>query len=222
MKTVIISLGGSIIVPNSIDKGMLTNFKKLILEFTNTGNRAIIVTGGGSTSRKYQDVAAEFGASKEDQDWIGIAATKINAHLVRSIFGNLAFSKVLDDPSVHIETDKKIIIGSGHKPGCSSDKDAVILAKTYGANSVVNMTNVDHVYDKNPHEFDDAIAIKSLSWNEFSKMFGTEWKPGLHAPFDPIAALEAKKNNTSVIIMRGFDNLKNFLMDSEFKGTIIK
>ena len=226
MDTTVLSLGGSLIAPDSVDIGFLKEFHSLILNYVKEGKRVIIVTGGGSTSRKYQDACIKIAPEtvKSNLDWIGIAATKLNAHLVRSIFGELAHEEVLNNPKSHVETDKPILIGSGFLPGCSSDKDAVELAATYGAERVINLTNVDYVFDKNPKEFDDAKPFEKMSWSEFKEIFGTEWKPGLHSPFDPIAALEAEKTGVSVVIANGenLDNLKDILSGGDFKGTIIK
>ena len=84
MRSIIISLGGSTIVPNEIDKQHLKNFVDMIQFIKDKFDRIIIVTGGGKTARRYQKVAEELGANEVDRDWIGIAATKINAELLQS------------------------------------------------------------------------------------------------------------------------------------------
>ena len=59
MKTIIISLGGSIIVPNEIDIAFLKSFKALIERYLKKDFRFIIVAGGGQTCRKYQDASSK-------------------------------------------------------------------------------------------------------------------------------------------------------------------
>lgn len=221
MNTVIISLGGSLIVPDKINVSFIRELKKIILN--NLTYRFIIVVGGGKTCRDYQDVARSIAHPTEDDlDWIGIAATHLNAELLRSVFGSHAYEKITVDPSKKIRTTKKIIIAAGWEPGHSTDYDAVCLAKTYKATTIINMTNVDYLYDKNPKEHPDAQRITKASWSKMQSIVGTEWKPGLHRPFDPIATkLAAKLKLKLVIIGSDLKNLENVLKNRSFKGTII-
>ncbi|MBD3309789.1 UMP kinase [Candidatus Woesearchaeota archaeon] len=224
MKTVIISLGGSLIVPDEIDTGFLKRFRQIILDFVSRGNRAVIVAGGGMVCRRYQKVAEEIsGASDLDKDWIGIRTTKLNAELIRVIFGDKAHKNVIDDPTEPVVTPKKIIVGSGWRPGCSSDKDAVLLADNFKANNVINMTNIDHVYDKDPGSHDDAEPLKALSWKQLLGITGDKWVPGMNVPFDPEAAKLAQRYELKVFILdgRNLDSFKDALEGRDFEGTLI-
>lgn len=225
--TIILSLGGSIIIPGDINTTFLVKFRNLILSYIKSGNRAVIVAGGGHVCRVYQSAADKIltpkKASNLDLDWIGIKATKMNAELVRTIFSKEAYEKVIDNPTKKVNTSKKIIVGSGWLPNCSSDKDAVLLAKTYNARTVVNLTNIDYVYDKDPRKFKDAKPIKQMSRKQMEKIVGSKWKPGANLPFDPVASNLAAKLKLRVIIMNGTNlpNFKNFLAGKKFKGTVI-
>jgi uridylate kinase len=222
---VVISLGGSIIVPKDIDEVFLKKFREMILDFTKKGNRAVIVAGGGHTCRWYNKAAEKVNkeVSHEDLDWLGIKATKLNAELVRTMFGKSAYEEVIDDPTQPIKTDKKIIIGSGWKPGCSSDKDAVLLAINFNMGTLINLSNIEFVYDKDPNKFDDAKPLEKISWDEMKSIVGDKWIPGANVPFDPEATKLAAKNGIKVIIAKGTDlnNLKKILEESDFKGTTI-
>ncbi len=57
---IIISLGGSIIVPKDIDSDFIQNFKALILKQVTQGKKFIIITGGGDTARNYQQASKEI------------------------------------------------------------------------------------------------------------------------------------------------------------------
>jgi uridylate kinase len=223
---VVLSLGGSIIVPERIDTAFLKEFRKIILDFIKKGNRVAIVAGGGHTCRLYNKAAAEINpdVSQEDLDWMGIKATKLNAELIRAIFAEHAYEEVIDDPTQPIKTDKPIIVGSGWKPGCSSDMDTVLLAVNLGMGTAVNLSNIEYVYDKDPNKHKGAKKIENMSWNQMQEIVGDEWIPGANLPFDPVATKEAAKAKLKVVIMRGTDlgNLKNFLEGKEFKGTTIQ
>src|ERR1035437_6897827 len=98
---VVVSVGGSLIVPDGIDTDFLTRFKALILEKVQRGFTFSIITGGGKTARRYQDAAnAVTPLSPEDTDWIGIHATRLNGQLLRNIFVEQALSKVIENPSI--------------------------------------------------------------------------------------------------------------------------
>ena len=64
MKSVVLSLGGSMIVPDKVDTKFLKNFRKLILDFTKKGNKAAMVCGGGRTCRIYQGAAKDLVGKK--------------------------------------------------------------------------------------------------------------------------------------------------------------
>lgn len=224
MRTTIISLGGSIMVPNRVNAAFLKRFRNVVLSFVKKGNSVILVCGGGATSRAYVNAAKAMGkTSQEDLHWIGIRATVLNAELLRTLFGKEAYGTVLMNPTKRIKTGKRILIAAGWKPGWSTDYDAVLWAKTFKAKRVINLSNVGYVYDKDPSKHKNAKRIERISWKEFRKMFSGSWKPSDHAPFDPVASRAATRLGLKVVIAKGTDlrNLQNVLGNRPFKGTVI-
>jgi len=225
MNFTIISLGGSIIVPEEIDVQFLKKFRSLILRHVKKGRRFIIIVGGGKTCRKYQSAAKEVTkATKEDLDWIGIHSTRLNAHLMRTIFREIAHPAVIRHYNEKIRTKKKVMIASGWKPGHSTDYDAVMWAENFKVRTILNLSNIDYVYDKDPKYHKDAKRLEQISWKDFRKLVGSKWMSGLNSPFDPIASMKAEKLGLKVVIMNGrnFKNLENFLDGKAFKGTTIE
>jgi len=224
METVVISLGGSVLAPSNIDTNFLNNFRKLILKFVKNGRRFVIICGGGKTAREYMTAASKVvNLTSEDLDWLGIHATRLNAQLLRNVFRGYAHQRVIRNPNEKITTKRKVIIAAGWKPGRSTDYDAVILAKNLGAKTVINITNTDYVYDKDPSKFANARPVKYVCWKHFRKLIRvTKWSPGLNTPFDPVAAAVAQKGNLTVAIMgKNLGNLASFLSGRHFKGTLI-
>ena len=216
--TIVLSLGGSVLVQDVIQADFLKKFKSFVLGRT---ERFIIVVGGGKVCRMYQDAGRALDASQNDIDWIGIAVTRANAELLRAVFGDVAHNEVIINPTRLMKTDKKVIIAAGWKPGCSTDHDAVLLAQTYGASTVVNITNVDYLYDKDPKEA-GARKIEKATWKELQKIVGTTWKPGMHAPFDPVAtALGGKLGLRLLLLGNDLKNFGNALDGKKFKGTVV-
>lgn len=223
-RTIVISLGGSLIIPDRVSVSFLKKFRQLIISHIRRGYRFIIVTGGGNTARKYQIGARQVTTvHSDDLDWIGIAATKINAELLRSIFGRQAHDSIIHNPNRRVQTSKKIIIGGGWKPGCSSDKDAILLAKAYSARRVINMSNISYVYTADPKKSKSARPIHAMTWDELLNITGRTWKPGAHVPFDPEAAKIARRQGIQVVVCNGKNlaNLRKIISGSSYTGTTI-
>jgi uridylate kinase len=227
-ETIIISLGGSLIVPEEVDVEFLKKFRQLIIKHIKKGKMFVIIAGGGKTARKYINAAGQITKlTSEDLDWMGIHSTRLNAQLIKIIFKEYAKINIIKNPTDKLKISRKerVIVASGWKPGCSTDYDAILLAKNLGVKKMINLSNIDYVYDRDPRKFKDAKFIKEINWKDFRKIVGDRWDPGLNAPFDPIASKEAQKLNMQVIITNGKDlaNLDKILSGKKgFKGTVIE
>ena len=207
-ETIVISLGGSLIIPEEIDTAFLRDFKTLILAEVGKGKKFLMITGGGKVCRKYQNAAKEISdPSNEELDMLGIKALNLNAELVKILF------KDMDAVSIY----------GAEKPGSSTDLGAILLAKNNNAKTVINLSNIDYAYDSDPKINTDAKPITSTTWAEYRKLIPAEWNPGLNSPFDPIASKEAQDLNIKVIIMNGknLNNLEAFFEGKDFIGTTI-
>ena len=224
-KIYIISLGGSLIAPEEgVDWQFLKKFRQLILQLIKQGDKFYLIAGGGRTSRNYVAAASKVvKITSEDLDWLGIHATRLNAHLLRTIFRKQAHPQIIKSPTFHIFSKESVVVASGWKPGWSTDYVATILAQEYDIKTIINLSNVDYVYDKDPRKFSDAKKLEKITWQDFRKIVGDKWDPGLNAPFDPIASQKSEKLGLEVVIMNGknIDNLKDYFDNKKFKGTII-
>ncbi|HWR12531.1 MAG TPA: UMP kinase [Rectinemataceae bacterium] len=243
--TCVLSLGGSIVAPpEGPDVAFLVEFRKRLETWLAKAmdRRMILVIGGGGPARSYQGALKEFwrrrgetpgsnedpdsnGVSGADEalDWIGIAATRINAQLVKAAMGELCADDVVTDPSAVFTFSGKVLVASGWKPGFSSDYDAVYLGKRFGAQTVLNLSNIAKVYTADPKLDPTATPIDSISWKDFRAMVGSTWTPGANLPFDPIASAKAEEAGLQVICAAGkdLDNVFRILDGETFVGTLI-
>lgn len=224
---VVISLGGSIVSPKEVDAPFLSDFRKLILDYVDeSGEKLVIVTGGGAPARRYQAAFREIvpEGSAEDQDWIGVAATRLNAALVKAVFGEYCSDPVVTDPTEPESITGMILVGAGWKPGFSSDYDAVVLARRLGARLIINLSNTDGIYDSDPRKNPDAKPIERLSWQELQELVGNEWIPGSNVPFDPVATKAAAEYGAPLVAAEGRDlpNLRSILRGEPFKGSRVE
>lgn len=222
-KTIVIALGGSIVVPGEINTRYLKQFTKFVNRWKRS-RRFLIVVGGGEVARKYQKGAARvLQVTDEDKDWIGIHATRLNAHLLRTVFREVADPVVFDSRKKRRNLRYPVTIASGWHPGWSTDFVAVQLAADFGAGSVIIAGKPSHVYTSDPEKGNGARPIQQLSWREYRRMIPKRWVPGSHFPVDPIAARLAEKEGVSAVILDGRDlkNLDLLLNGRPFRGTII-
>jgi len=220
---VVISLGGSVVVPRQIDTKFLKNFLGFInknLKFY----RFIIVVGGGRTSREYTLAAKKIKkVNHAHLDWIGIYASRLNAELIKALLGKKVDRGVITDPADGPRFIRSVLIGAGSKPGWSTDYVAVQLAARYNANRVINLTNTSYVYDKDPKKHKSAKPIFEMTWRQLRKIVGNSWRPGLNMPFDPIACRFAQKSGLeAVVVGKNLTNLQKVLSNKSFKGTIVR
>jgi uridylate kinase len=228
----VISLGGSIIAPDKVDVAFLRSFRKAILEYLEAGaeRRMILVCGGGGPAREYQGayraVLSEGGRTEleaEAQDWLGIAATRLNAELLRFLFLPLCPERVVSDPTALAVFPGRVLVAAGWKPGCSTDYDAVLLAERFQADTVINLSNVARVYSADPKVDPQARPLEHLSWAELQAMVGRTWVPGSNVPFDPVATGHAARIGLRVVMAAGrnIENFKKILNGEPFEGSTI-
>jgi uridylate kinase len=185
----------------------------------------VLVTGGGAPARRYQEAYREIVAtpSAHDQDWIGIAATHLNGTLLRSVFSEYCSDPLVTDPTADISFSGQVLIAAGWKPGFSTDNDAVVLAQRFGADRVINLSNIAKVYSDDPKKNPEAVPLDHIGWRAFRDMVGDEWIPGRNVPFDPVAARRAAELGLEVITAEGrnIENMLSILMRKPFEGTTI-
>lgn len=224
-KIIVLSLGGSLIIPQSgFDIEFLKGFRELIFKKIKKGYRFIIVCGGGQTARNYQAAARSVGnLQPDDIDWIGIHATRLNAHFLRTIFREHAHPVVARDYTEKLPWVESVLIVSGWKPGCSTDYDAVKFAQLYNSRTLINLSNVSHVYDSDPKTNPNAKKLEKMTWAEIRKIVGDEWVPGANVPFDPIASREGEKIGLEVLFAKGtsLEEVEKAIEGEGIVGTII-
>jgi len=233
-KTKVLSVGGSIVVPEKPDTDFLCKFISMTKEWLEEDyeRRLIFVVGGGGPARIYQKAYSEIYSATEkgsemdsnEADWIGIMATRLNAQLLKASVGELCQQEVVYDPTAINVFKGRILVAAGWKPGFSTDNDAVLLAERFNADTVVNLSNIEKVYTDDPRKNPDAKPIDSITWTDFRKMVGDDWVPGKNTPFDPIASKKAQDLGLTVICAAGknIENIRNILDEKEFVGTKIQ
>lgn len=221
----ILSVGGSIVVPDTIDTAFIRRFRTMIMGLVRRGHRFVIIVGGGQTNRTYNAAARKLTSrvSDADLDQLGIDITHVNAELLRIAFGRYASSTVYDDPHVPLKEKAPIVLAAGWKPGCSTDKDAVLWAQRLNAKNIINCTNIDSVSTADPKKDNHARPVHETTWAAYRTMIPKRWAPRLNTPFDPVAARLAERAGIRVAVVNGrrLDQVRNAILGKRFRGTVI-
>ena len=226
--TTVISVGGSIVVPDGVDVDFVAGFVSSLRRRLDRQPEAklALVIGGGSTARSYQRSAKELvpDADSDTLDEIGIAATRVNAQVIRAAFGSLCEDPVFTDPTRVRSIAGRVLVGGGWKPGFSTDNVTVHLAEALGADTVINLSNIRQIYTADPKTDPDATPLETITWEELRRIVGDEWVPGANTPFDPVATRRAAELGMTVIAADGRDlpNLEALLDGQPFVGTTIR
>ncbi len=151
-------------------------------------------------------------------------STKLNAEFLCKVMNPLCKDKIVTNPLKNFSFKGKILIASGWKSGFSTDYIAVKFAEKFNKKDIINITNVNQVYDKDPKKFKNATAFKKLNWEQLQNIVGQKWNPGLNLPFDPIATKLSSKLGLTLYIVNG-NNIENlekvFNKNNDFLGTVI-
>ncbi len=221
----VISLGGSLIVPDSINFEFIDKFKKEIGKCSKK-TKFVIVAGGGSIARKYISALKKERKGIRELADAGIRATRMNALFLMQFFGKLANSKLPKDMiEVRNELRRNDIVICGalrYADNETSDGTAAKLANFLNA-EFVNMTNVKGLYSADPRKDKNAKFIANISWNDFNKITQKiKFSAGQHFVLDQEAARIIKENSIRTYIINDrIGNLTKIVNGKDFIGTLI-
>ena len=221
----VISLGGSVIVPDKVDYRFLKKFRSIIKRYSRK-EKIIIVTGGGWTFRKYLKSLEKVKLDETTIGLVGIATTKLNARVVAGFFnkkGNIPNS--INEIKQALKKSNIVICGAlGFRTGTTTDGNAAEIAKYFKARTILNITNVNGLYDRDPRKHKHARLIPRIGFKEFYEITKRiKYKAGQHFILDQKAAgiIKRYKIRTAIINGHKLNNLENFLSGKKFSGTII-
>lgn len=222
---VTLSVGGSLICPDDIDWEFV-NALAVFLKKTDM-EKIFIVAGGGKTARKYVSVCRNFNIPETILDEIGILASRLNAYVIISVLYPDApsYPPTNFNDALLLSRNYKFVVMGGTHPGHTTDAVAVMLAEHSKCDLVINLTNVDGIYNKDPSKYPDAHLIKEMSHDELLKIsYSMSRLASTSGAFDTLAAEILKRSKISLISLNGkkFDELERALKGDEFIGTKVR
>lgn len=226
-RVIVLSLGGSLIVPDKINTKFLQDFKKVLLK-NSRKYKFVVVCGGGSVARTYIQGLEKQPLKNKNyfQSMLGISATRTNARFMTYFFGKDANQGIPHDmKSVRNLLAKHDVVFCGalrYETKQTSDSTAAKLARLFNCD-FINLTNTLGLFDKDPRKGKNAKFIPEIPHKDFLKMANKlTFKPGQHFVLDQTAAKIIKKYKIRTFIVGDNPkNLDNLLSKKHFVGTII-
>jgi len=226
---VVLSIGGSAINPKGEpDLNFLKSIARMIKKSKNSFG---ILTGGGSVARTYAKAVRKLGANEYEADSIAIATTRQNAQL---LIAALLAAGVKTHRNVITDFDRakqyaqgnKVIVMGGTIPGITTDTDAVLLAEAIGAKKLVNISNVDAIYDSDPRKNPKAKRYPRMSYKELNTLAAESDKrtAGMHFIFDMLACKLLARSGIEAHFVSGkrMKDVENAIEGMKHSGTIVK
>lgn len=224
-KVMVISLGGSQIIPSDVNLPYLRQFKKIILKNTRK-YKFIIVCGGGSVARKYISALKKSGAGETMQSYSGISATRMNARFMSYFFKidpKHGIPHTTATLNKYVKSQNVTFCGAlEYKPDQTSDSTAAEIARHFKSD-FINITNIRGLYTANPKTVKNARFIPKITWKDFDKMANkNKFKPGQHFVLDQTASKTIRRGKiTTYITGTNLKQLDNLLNNRKFNGTVI-
>jgi uridylate kinase len=201
---IVVKLSGSLFFSTQFDS-VVEAFKQ-ILEAEKTF-RLVLVSGGGSMARQYIDIGRKLGADQASLDELGIQVSRLNAMVLVSAFGDLAYPKVptnLDGVVEAIEVvGKRVVVVGGLHPGQSTNAVAALIAEKVRAERFINATDVDGVYTKDPQKSKTAKKLHSVTPKQLERILGSEsMQAGGYDLMDPVALKLVERSKIPTIVTK--------------------
>lgn len=223
METIVLSIGGSVILSEDADASFLKKLVDLLKKLSKK-YKIYIVVGGGKVARSYIELGRKLNLDENTLDEFGIEITRVNAKLLTNIIG-ISNKEIPFTTENAKKINKPIIIMGGTTPGHSTDMVGAELAEKVKADEFIIATNVDGIYDKDPNKYSDAKQLREISIEKLLDEYGTEWNlAGKNIAIDgpALKIIHRAKIPTFVVNGRRLDQLEKAITNQSFDGTKIK
>ena len=225
MEKVVVSLGGSVLVPGEEDAPHLANLAGM-LRSASRQVKLFAVTGGGRVARYYIETGRALGVPERRLDELGIGITRMNARLLGAALKGRANREPARSYAEALRLAKRhpIVLMAGTAPGHTTDRVSASLARTVHAHRIVNATSVDGVYTADPRGHPEARLLERISFEELVRLAGEGHRAaGPNVVFDPVAArvLARDRIPLSVVQGRNLEALEAAILGRPFRGTLV-
>src|SRR2546426_7934521 len=142
MEKVVVSLGGSVLVPGDDDARYLRDLAALLMDVS-ARMKLFVVTGGGRIARYYIETGRALGIGEPTLDEFGIAVTRLNARLLAAALAGRANREPVKTYAEAAKLARRhpIVVMAGARPRPTTDRVSASLARFVHAARIVNATS---------------------------------------------------------------------------------
>lgn len=224
MDKVVVSIGGSVLVPGDDDAAYIRRLADMLREVASEAQVAVVV-GGGREARRYVDMGRALGGSVRELDELGIGITRVNARLLTVALGDMANTEipVKADDCARMSEPGRIAVMGGTEPGHTTDAVSAMIAERMGADRIVNASNVDAVYSADPRADPDAVRYERMTIVQLKEVVYQDHDAGKSSVFDPLGVSIAMRERIDILMVNGRDleELRNAILGRPIKGTFV-
>lgn len=224
MDKVVVSIGGSVLVPGDDDAAYIRRLADMLREVASEAQVAVVV-GGGREARRYVDMGRALGGSVRELDELGIGITRVNARLLTVALGDIANTEipVKADDCARMSEHGRIAVMGGTEPGHTTDAVSAMIAERMGADRIVNASNVDAVYSADPRADPDAVRYERMTIAQLKEVVYQDHDAGKSSVFDPLGVSIAMRERIDILMVNGRDleELRNAILGKPIKGTFV-
>ena len=231
MTSIVAALGGSLLRPEIENKHIwLDDLISIIRDRVAMGDRLGLVIGGGAPAREGISLVRPLIDDDYHLDKIGIAATRLNATIIREAVSEAGITVSGIIPSsvneaVQLLEEIPVVIMGGTIPGHTTDAVAIRFAIAANAKKCIIATNVEKVYDEDPRLNPNAKSHERLNHQDLQKIVGPaeHEKAGKSSVVDPIGVAEALNSNLELNILDGrvTERIRQAIEGDDFEGTVV-
>jgi len=195
-----------------IDTKILNFIASEIKSLVDVGIEVAIVVGGGNIIRGVS-AAADGIITRTSGDYMGMLATVINGVAIQEALEytglEARLQSAIDMQEIgeafivrrakrHLEKGRVVVFAGGTgNPFFTTDTAATLRASEIGADLLIKATKVDGIYNKDPHKFDDAVKLDSLSYDQ---ALSDHIKV-----MDDTSIAQAKENHLPIVVCNMFE-----------------
>ena len=224
MKTIVLSLGGSVLIP-SLETNALSAYAEALGRLADRF-RVYVVVGGGGEARRYIGSARAFGVDEATLDELGILVTRLNARLLIAALGRRAYPRV---PETYTEAcvaglAGRVVVMGGVTPGQTTDAVAAVLAEEVGADLLVNATSVPGIFTADPKRDPSATRFETMTPAALLELVSRErMSAGSNTVIDLVAAKVVERSGCPMIVLEGREpeRIVDAITTGVFVGTIV-
>ena len=224
MKKIVISLGGSVLVP-TLEANRIARYVQVLSRIAEEYH-VFVVTGGGGEARRYITAAQSLGIDHGTADEIGIHVTRLNALLLIAALGDSAYPRIAADQTEAMEFAQsgKVVVMGGVTPAQTTDAVSAVLAERLGAHLLINATSVDGVYSADPRTDPKAVRYEHITPGDLLDIVKRDrFDAGSNTVMDMVAVKVVMRSRVPLVVLDGRDpeNLLQAVVTGRFSGTTV-